>query len=84
MRKSAFFCGVLCLLYVGLGLVAGLLPIDLWSYILDLFIERDTHTYYKIVPTEGANYQIAFATLLGIALIALSKIKFKNTSGGQA
>lgn len=69
---------------MGLGLVAGLLPIDLWSYILDLFIERDTHTYYKIVPTEGANYQIAFATLLGIALIALSKIKFKNTSGGQA
>lgn len=84
MRKIAFVCGVLCFLYVGLGLVAGLLPIDVWSYIIDLFNERDAHTYYKIVPTGSADYQIPFVTLLGVALIVLSKIKFRNAKGGQA
>jgi hypothetical protein len=83
MRKIVFIVGVLCLLYVSLGLVAGLLPIDFWSYILDFFIERNTYTYYKIVPTEGTNYQVAFVTLLGVVLIILSKIKFKSTDDGQ-
>jgi hypothetical protein len=81
MRKFAFIGGVFCLLYVSLGLIAGLLPIDFWSYILDLFIEREPNTYYKVVPTEGANYQIFFFTLVGIALIALSKVKIKNSNG---
>ena len=75
MRKIAFIGVVLCLLYVGLGLIAGLLPVDLWSYILDLFIVREPNTYYKIVPTEGATYQIVFVTLVGITLIVLSKVK---------
>jgi hypothetical protein len=78
MRKIAFIGGILCLLYVGIGLIAGLLPVDLWSYILDLFIVREPNTYYRIVPAEGANYQIIFVTLVGIALIGLSKIKLKN------
>lgn len=78
MRKTAFIGGVLCLLYVGLGLVVGLLPVDLLSYILDLFVEREHGTFYKIVPAEGANYQVVVVTLIGIVLIALSKIKLKN------
>jgi hypothetical protein len=75
MRKVVFFCGVLCLLYVGLGLVAGLLPVDVWSYILDHFVKREPGTFYKIVPSEGANYQIVFVSFIGIALIVLSKMK---------
>lgn len=75
MRKVVFVSGVLCLLYVGLGLVAGLLPVDVWSYILDLFVEREPGTFYKIVPSEGANYQIAFVSFIGMALIVLSRIK---------
>ncbi len=79
MRKIAFFAGVLCLLYVSLGLVVGLLPVDFWSYILDLFAERESGTFYKIVPAEDANYQIGVVTLIGIFLIALSKIKPKKS-----
>ena len=82
MRKIAFIGGVLCLLYVGLGLIAGLLPVDLWSYILDLFTVREPNTYYKIVPAEGSNYQIVFVTLVGITLIVLSKVKLKNENHG--
>lgn len=83
MRKIALIVGLLCLLYVSLGLVSRLLPIDFWFYILELLIERDTRTYYKIVPTEGASQQIAYVALLGVALIILSKIKFKSTDDGR-
>ena len=75
MKKIAFIGGVLCLLYVGIGLIAGLLPVDFWYFILDLFIDRQPNTYYKIVPAARANYQIVFVTLVGIALIVVSKIK---------
>lgn len=78
MRKTAFIGGVLCLLYVGLGLVVGLLPVNFLSHILDLFVEREQGTFYKIVPAEGTNYQVVLVALVGIALIALSKIKFKK------
>ncbi len=80
MRKIAFVCGVLCLLYVGLGLVVGLLPVGFWSYILDLFVKREPGAFYKIVPSEWANFQIIFVSFIGIALIVLSKIK-KSSKG---
>lgn len=79
MRKIAFIGGVLCLLYVSLGLVAGLLPVNFWSYIIELFVEQKRDTFYKIVPAESANYQIVLVTLIGIALITLSKIKLKKS-----
>lgn len=78
MKKIAFIGGVLCLLYVSLGLLAGLLPVNFWAYILDLFIEREPGTFYKVVPSEGAKYQIPLVTLIGIVLITLSRIKFKK------
>lgn len=78
MKKIAFIGGVLCLLYVSLGLLAGLLPVNFWAYILDLFIERETGTFYKVVPSEGAKYQIPFVALIGIFSIILSRVKFKK------
>jgi len=78
MRKVAFIIGIFCLFYVGLGLISGLLPVNLWSYILDLFIDRESNSYYKIVPTEGASYQIVFVTFVGVALIIFSKLKIKS------
>ena len=78
MRKIAFIGGVLCLLYVSLGLLAGLLPVNFWAYILDLFVEREPGTFYQVVPAEDAAYQIPLVTLVGIALIVLSRIKFKK------
>ena len=75
MEKIAFIGGVLCLIYVGIGLIADLLPGDFWYFILDLFIDRKPNAYYKIVPAARANYKIAFVMLVGIALIVVSKIK---------
>jgi hypothetical protein len=75
MRKIAFIGGVLCILYVSLGLLIGLLPVNLWSYILDFFVEREPNIFYKVVPAEGASYQIFFVLFIGIVLIALSKIR---------
>lgn len=82
MRKITFIGGMLCLLYVSLGLVAGLLPIDFWLYIIDLFIEQESDTFYKIVPSEGADYHVVLVAIIGIILIALSKIKLKNSRNG--
>jgi len=76
MKRLSFWLGIICLLYVGIGLVAVLLPVDVWTYILDLFIERDTNTFYKVVPTDGANYNIFIFSAVGVALIAYGKLKF--------
>ncbi len=73
MKKVAFWLGVLCLLYVGLGLVAGLLPVEGWEYLFGLFVEQEPNTFYKVVPTEGAKYQTLIAALVGVLLLAYSK-----------
>jgi hypothetical protein len=78
MKTLSFGVGISCLLYVGLGLLAGLLPVSVWSYILDLFIERDPNTFYKVVPTGGSDYQIIMVTVIGIVLIAYGRLKFKS------
>ncbi|HCS64175.1 MAG TPA: hypothetical protein DIW64_08900 [Cellvibrio sp.] len=81
MRKVAFISGVICLIYVVFGLLLGLLPVQFWSYIIDLFVERKPGEFYKIVPTAGAGFQIALFTVVGIILIVLSKFKLPNRKG---
>ena len=78
MKKIALFGGLLCLIYVGLGLILGLLPVNFWSEIFDLLTGRDSVKFYKVVPTEGANHEMLFVTIIGIALIALSRINPKK------
>lgn len=82
MKRLSFWLGVLFVLYASLYLL-GLLPVSLWQYVLDLFIDRAPNTYYKIVPTEGAGYQAVLALLVGIALIALSKLSFKRSQDNE-
>jgi len=67
--------GVLSVVYAALYLL-GWLPVSVWQYILDLFIEREPNTYYKIVPTEGAEYQALFLLVVGIVLITYAKLSF--------
>jgi len=73
MKKVCFLLGILCFLYAGLYLL-GLLPVSAWQYVLDLFIEREANTYYKVVASEGGGYQAIVACLFGIVLIALPKL----------
>lgn len=79
MKGFSLCIGILCLLYVVLGLIAGLLPVDVWTYFMDLFMERDPHTYYKIVPTEEAGYHIGVITAVGVALVAYSRLGLKKS-----
>jgi hypothetical protein len=74
MKKLSFWAGVLCLLYAGLGLIADFLPLDVWSYILDLFMDREPNTYYKVVPSDGSSYHILMASIVGVALIVIGKL----------
>ena len=73
MKKLFFLLGVLCLLYAGLYML-GFLPVSVWQYALDLFIERESNTYYKIVPSEGSGYEAIVACLVGVLLIVISKL----------
>lgn len=73
MKRLSFWLGVLCILYASLYLL-GVLPVSVWQYVLDLFIERDANTYYKIVVSEGAGYEAIVACLIGIVLIAFPKL----------
>lgn len=76
MKKLSFILGVLCVVYAGLYLL-GFLPISAWQYILDLFIEHEPNTYYKVVPSEGTGYQAVIALLIGVVLIVFSKFPLK-------
>ena len=73
MKKLFFLLGVLCLLYAGLYML-GFLPVSVWQYALDLFIEREPNTYYKIVPSESSGYEAIVACLVGVLLIVISKL----------
>ncbi len=56
---------------------------SIWQYVLDLFIDRDPDTFYKIVPTEGAGVQAIVACLVGFSLIAFSKLPFKSGQNNE-
>ncbi len=84
MKKIAFWLGVLCLLYVGLGLIVGLLPVEGWDYLVDLFVEQEPNTFYKIVPTEGAKYQTLIAALVGVSLLLYSKPSKNSKPNGDS
>jgi hypothetical protein len=78
MKRLSFWLGLLSILYAGLYLL-GFIPVSIWQYVLDLFIDRDPNTFYKIVPTESAGIQALVACLVGIVLIAFSKLPFKSS-----
>lgn len=79
-RKTiSLWLGVLCILYAGLYLL-GFLPVSVWQYVLDLFIERSPNTYYKIVPSEGGTANFVVVLLVGLALITYAKYPIKRNS----
>lgn len=82
MKTLSLWLGVLCVLYACLYLL-GFLPVSVWQYALDLFIEQEPNTFYKIVPTEGAGYHAIAAFLIGLALILYSKIPFKRRTSSE-
>ena len=78
MKRLSLWLGLLSILYAGLYFL-GFLPVSIWQYVLDLFIDRDPDTFYKIVPIEGAGV----ACLVGLSLIAFSKLPFKSGQNNE-
>lgn len=77
MRKLLFYSGIICLLLASLGLF-GVLPVDLWTSIIDIFIERSERVFYKIVPSENAGIELIVLAAVGVSLILLSKLNLKR------
>lgn len=77
MRTLFLGLGIVCILYGSLYLL-GFLPISVWEYLLDQFIDREPNTFYKIVPTEGADYQAEVAFVVGFIFMVLSKVFLKK------
>ena len=81
--KTLILCaGILTLCYVALGLIAGLMPVEGWRFFLDLFIERNSTEFYRLVPSKSGNetLEILALSFIGVFLVALSRSKlFKNS-----
>ena len=82
MKRLSFWLGVLCILYASLYFL-GLLPVSVWQYVLDLFVGREPNTFYKIVPSEGAEYEAIVTCLIGMVLIAFSKFHLRSRPGNE-
>jgi len=59
--------------------LADLLPIGLWSEILDLFCSDENHIYHKLVPTEEYYLDTFVFMFLGFTAIIVGKyLKLKK------
>lgn len=77
MRKLFFYSGIICLLLAAIGLI-GFLPVDIWTYVIDIFIDRPEGVFYKIVPSENAGIEIIALVVVGVSLILLGKLNLKR------
>jgi len=77
MRKLFFYSGIICLLLTAIGLI-GFLPVDIWTYVIDIFIDRPEGVFYKIVPSENAGIEIIALVVVGVSLILLGKLNLKR------
>ena len=53
------------------------MPIEGWGFILDLFIEREPNTFYRVVPSDSRDETILIIllTVIGLSLIIASATK---------
>lgn len=64
-------------MWAAFGLI-GFLPVDIWTYVIDIFIDRPEGVFYKIVPSENAVIELAALTIVGVSLILLGKLNLKR------
>ena len=74
MKKISIILGVILILFSVIGF-SGFLPVNWWQYITDLFAEEKSAVFYKIVPTENAEYYLVITFLIGFALVIYGKSK---------
>ena len=63
--------------YAGLGLVAELMPVEGWNFLLNLFTEREPNTFYRVVLSENSSdtTRIIMLVIIGLSLIILSRVR---------
>ena len=65
-----------CLIAVGIGVVClspllELLPVEVWRWLSRPFLpENSAHMYYRIVPSEGADFSKVAVAMVGALLVA--------------
>jgi len=74
MKKISIILGIILILFSVIGF-SGFLPVNWWQYVTGLFIEEKSAVFYKIVPTENAEYYLVITFLIGFALVVYGKAK---------
>ncbi|WP_226645329.1 hypothetical protein [Microbulbifer variabilis] len=68
MKKTAKVLGITLLTLSFFGLSA-FLPLDIWGYVVGLFVEPEPGTYYKVVFTDSAEISTGLMFVIGLALV---------------
>ena len=50
------------------------LPVDFWVTLSNFFSGEDSHTYYKVVATEGSQRYALATLIIGVGLIIAGKV----------
>ncbi|WP_444888649.1 hypothetical protein [Microbulbifer sp. JMSA008] len=77
MKKISKWCvrfGWIFIAYSGLAFMSNFLPVDFWITISNFFTGEDSHTYYKVVATEGGQNYVLATLILGAGLVVLGKV----------
>lgn len=60
--------------YSAFAFIVNFLPVDFWVTVSDLFSGDDSHTYYKVVATEGSQSYALLTLILGSGLFIIGKV----------
>ena len=77
MNKVSKWCvriGVVLVVYSALVFVVDFLPVDFWVTLSNFFSGKDSHTYYKVVATEGRQSYVLATLIVGAGLIFVGKV----------
>lgn len=72
--------GGVLVVYSALAYLVIFLPVDFWVTLSNFFSGEDSHTYYKIVATEGSQSYALATLILGASLIIVGKVCASKSS----
>lgn len=82
VKRLSLILGILLLLSSLLGTLS-FLPVDTIGFVVGLISVPESGTYYKVVPTENAEYSIGMLILVGLALVLWGRSKSKNSGANS-
>lgn len=83
MNKFSKWCvrlGGVLVVYSALAYIVNFLPVDFWVTLSNFLSGEDSHTYYKVVATEGSQSYSLATLILGVCLIIAGKMYAKSNT----